>query len=408
MLEISTKQKNGAGGKHRGKPAKILVVDDDAGIRETLNEILTQEGYKPKTAQTGKEAVEACQKESFDIALIDINLPDMDGTDLLDSLKKFDPTLIRIVITGYPSLENAVKSLNSGADGYIVKPFTPVKLIELVKEHLERRQKVKWENLLRKTGLSAYETKIYLSLTLEGCSEARELSMSSGVPRTKTYSALKKLVQRGLVLEIPGEIQRFSIATPSGGFSTFVQSWKREISEQSTSLFELENAISTLESIHEEKQASKPMSVRKEEVWSIQGSEEIKRKTGEILSKSKKSVCVITTEMGLLLFYRNFMKVLDDLAEKGVEIRIKVPIESSNTNFLNELRYAYKVENMQVATSIFLLVVDKNELLLTIVRTEDSRTLSDKESGLFCQGETLVSFVSELLSSANNRTKPEK
>ncbi len=397
MMEISSKNKNEAEGKNRDEHAKILVVDDDASIRETLNEILTQEGYKTKTAQTGKEAIEACQKESFDVALIDIKLPDIEGTSLLDVLKKIDPTLTKIIITGYPSLENAVQSLNSGAAGYIVKPFKTLRLLEQIKEQLERRQKAKWENLLRKTGLSAYETKIYLSLTLEGCSEARELSMASGVPRTKTYAALKKLIQRGLVLEIPGETQRFSIATPSGGFSTFVESWKKDLSEQATTLVELENAISTLESIHEEKQASKPVNIRKEEVWSIQEGEEITGRTGEILSRAKISVYLITTEMGLVLFYKNFGKVLDDLAEKGVKIRIKVPVGPSNTNFVNELRYAYKVENMQVTVPIFLMIADEKEMLLANLRTDDSKTVPDKEFGLFFQGGTLCSFFSQLL-----------
>jgi CheY-like chemotaxis protein/sugar-specific transcriptional regulator TrmB len=397
MLEISSEHKNEAEGKNRDTHAKILVVDDDVGMRETLKEILTQEGYKTMTAQTGQEAIEACQKESFDVALIDIKLPDMEGTNLLDMLRKFEPTMIRIIITGYPSLDNAVQSLNSGADGYIVKPFKPVKLIEQIKEQLERRQKAKWENLLKKTGLSVYEAKIYLSLTLEGCSEVRKLSMSSGVPRTKAYAALKKLTQRGIVLEIPGNPQKFEVATPSDAFSTFVQSWKRELSEQAKVIVELEDTLSILASIHEEKQISKPVSMRKEEVWSIQEGAEIKRRTGEMLSRARTSVCAITTEIGLVLFHKNFGKVLDDLAEKGVKIRIKVPVGSSNTNFVHELRYAYKVENMQVLVPIFFLIVNENELLLANLKTDDLRTVSIKEFGLFFQGGTLGSFFSELL-----------
>jgi DNA-binding response OmpR family regulator len=397
MIEISSKNKNAAEERNRNEHSKILVVDDDASIRETLNDILTQEGYKTKTAQTGREAIEACQKESFDVALVDVKLPDMEGTNLLDTLKKIDLTMVKIIVTGYPSLENAVQSLNSGADGYVVKPFKPIRLLEQIKEQLERRQNAKWENLLRKTGLSAYETKIYLSLTFEGCSEARELSMASGVPRTKTYSALKKLIQRGLVLEIPGKTQRFSIATPSGGFSTFVQNWKKELSEQANSLVELENAISTLESIHEEKQSLKPVNMRKEEVWSIRGTEEITERTGEILTRAKSSVCVLTTETGLVLFYKNFDKVLDDLAEKGVEIRIKVPVESSNANFVHELKYAYKVESTPVAVPIFLMIVDENELLMASLETEESKTVSTQEFGLLCKGRTIISFLSKLL-----------
>ena len=376
---------------------KILVVDDDAGIREVLGSTLEQEGYKAEVAQTGKEAVEKCQTESFDLALIDVKLPDMEGTKLLSMLNKFNPAMVKIMITGYPSLENAVRSINSGANGYLVKPFKSEGLLEQIEEQLERQQRTKWENVLRNTGLSAYEAKIYLSLAVGGCSEARKLSMASGVPRTKSYAALKKLTEKGLVFEIPGEPRRFAITTPSSAFSTSVQSLKRELSEEATSLAELECAISMLESIHEKKQSSKPMNMRKEEVWSVQGRDEITRRTSEMLSKAKTSVYAITTERGLVLFYKNFRKLLDDLAEKGVEVRIKVPIGSSNTSFTHELGYVYRMENVQVAVPIFFLCVDDNDLLLAQSRTDDFKTGGDKDIALFCQSRTLCFFFSSLL-----------
>jgi DNA-binding response OmpR family regulator len=397
MLETSNKLQIELKAKVMSEPAKILIIDDEANIREALQDILVQEGYKIVTAQNGKEAIEACQRETFDVAVIDVKLPDVDGITLLDTLKKFNPNLVRIIATGYPSLEKAVQSINYGADGYLVKPFKPTKLIAQIKECLERRQKDKWESLLRKTGLSSYEAKIYLSLTLDGTSEAGKLSMSSGVPRTKTYTALKKLVQIGLVLEIPGETQRFSISPSSDALSNFVESWKNDLSEQATTLVELENAISTLGAIQEEKQNSKYVGMRKEEVWSIQEGNEITRVTGEILSKAKVSVCVVTTEMGLVMFYKNFGKVLDELAEKGVEIHIKVPVGSCNTSFVHELRYVYQVTNLQVPVPIFLLVVDDNKLLLANLRTDNQKNSSDIAFGLFSQDGTLSSNIFNLL-----------
>lgn len=377
--------------------AKILVVDDDADIREILGATLNQEGYEAETVKTGKEAIEKCQTKSFDVALIDVKLPDMEGTKLLSMLNKSNPAMVRIMITGYPSLDNAVQSINSGADGYLVKPFKSEGLLEQIEEQLERHQRAKWENVLRNTGLSAYEAKIYLSLAVGGCSEARKLSMTSGVPRTKSYAALGKLTEKGLVFEIPGQPKRFTITTPSSGFSTLVQNLKKELSEEATSLAELEYAISMLESIHEKKQSSKPLNMRKEEVWSIQGRNEITRRTGEMLSKAKISVHAITTEKGLILFHKNFGKLLDDLTEKGVEIRIKVPIGSSNLSFARELGYAYKMENMQVAVPIFFLCTDENELLLALLGTDDFKTDSEKDVALFSQSRTLCFFFSSLL-----------
>ncbi len=393
MLETSNKLKNELDGKVITKSAKILIVDDEVGIREALQDIFIQEGYKTETAQTGKEALDVCQKETFDVAIIDVRLPDMDGTSLLEALKKLDSNMVRIIITGYPSLENAVQSLNSGADGYIVKPFKPQKLLEQIKEQLERRKKDKWENLLRKTGLSSYEAKIYLALTLNGTAEAGKLSMSSGVPRTKTYASLKKLVQIGLVLEIPGENQRFSIAPSSNALENFVQNWKDDILEQTTSLVELEKAISTFGVIQEEKQALENIGVRKEEVWSIQEGVEITRATGEMLSKAKTSVCVVTTEMGLVMFYKNFDKILDALSGKGVKIHIKVPFDSSNTSFIHELRYVYKVTNLQISIPIFMLIVDQNKLLMSNLRTDNQNINSEPEFGLFSQDGTLSSHI---------------
>ena len=190
-------------------PVKILVVDDDVALGEVLVEILSQEGYQIANVQSGEAAIKKCQMQTFDVALVDIKLPDMEGTQLLELLKKLTPTTVLIVLTGYPTLENAVHSLNSGADSYIIKPFKTPKLLEQIRTQLEKRQVTKWENLLRNTGLSIYEAKIYLSLTLTGTSEVRKLSMSSGVPRTKAYTALKKLVQRVLVYEVPGAAQKF-------------------------------------------------------------------------------------------------------------------------------------------------------------------------------------------------------
>lgn len=394
---LPIKLRKEVGEKDMDACVKILVVDDDAGVRQILASLLEQADYRAEVAQTAKEAIEKCQTKSFDVALIDIKLPDMEGTKLLGMLNKFNPAMVKIMITGYPSLENAVQSLNLGADGYVMKPFESEGLLKQIEEQLERHQRAKWENVLRNTGLSAYEAKIYLSLAVEGCSEARRLSMTSGVPRTKAYAALRKLTERGLVFEIPGEPKRFSVTAPSTAFGTLVQSLKKELSEEATSLAELESAISTLESINEKKQSSKPVNTRKEEVWSIQGRNEIKQRTSEMLSRANAHVCAITTERGLILFYKDFSKMLDDLAEKGVEIRINVAIGSSSKSFVRELRYAYKMVNTPVTVPVFFLCVDENELLLARLETDDFKTDSDNDVALFSQSETLCSFFSSLL-----------
>ena len=116
----------------------ILVVDDDAEVRKTLSSILSNEGYSVETVENGKQATKISEKSRFDIALIDIKLPDMDGTELLHRLKENQPHMIKIVITGFPTLENAMETVNEGADGYILKPFDIEKLLEMIRKHLKR------------------------------------------------------------------------------------------------------------------------------------------------------------------------------------------------------------------------------------------------------------------------------
>jgi DNA-binding NtrC family response regulator len=112
--------------------ASILIVDDDAGIRNMLSVVLNDEGYSVETAENGKQAIKMCEKTPFDVALIDIQLPDIKGTELLARLKRIRPGMIRIIITGHPTLETAMKSVNERADGYVQKPFEVTELLEKI------------------------------------------------------------------------------------------------------------------------------------------------------------------------------------------------------------------------------------------------------------------------------------
>jgi len=119
----------------------ILLVDDDKSILRTFTRILQKNGYKIDTAETGKEAIEKADSRHYDLALVDIKLPDMDGTDLLAKIKKQLQNTIKIMITGFPSLESGVKALDEGADAYLVKPVKPEELLMLIKEKLKNKEK---------------------------------------------------------------------------------------------------------------------------------------------------------------------------------------------------------------------------------------------------------------------------
>jgi len=118
----------------------ILIVDDDETILAVLKEILELDGYTVETATTGKEAIEKSENIFFNLSLLDIKLPDMEGTELITKLHKADPQMIKIIITGFPSFDNAVKSLNLGADAYIMKPVNSKELLELVGEKIREQQ----------------------------------------------------------------------------------------------------------------------------------------------------------------------------------------------------------------------------------------------------------------------------
>jgi DNA-binding response OmpR family regulator len=115
----------------------ILVVDDDKSILRTFTRILQKNGYEIETAETGKEAIEKADNRHYDLALVDIRLPDMDGTDLIAKLKKQLQRTVKIMITGFPSLETGVKALDEGADAYLVKPVKPQDLLVLLEEKLK-------------------------------------------------------------------------------------------------------------------------------------------------------------------------------------------------------------------------------------------------------------------------------
>lgn len=120
----------------------VLVVDDDAAIRKTLSRILEKEGYLMVAVENGRQAIEASDERFFNVALVDVKLPDMEGTELLSRLKDTEPKMVKIIITGFPSLKNAVDAVNRGADGYVLKPFDVGQLLAMIKKHLRKQKAV--------------------------------------------------------------------------------------------------------------------------------------------------------------------------------------------------------------------------------------------------------------------------
>lgn len=120
---------------------RILLIDDDETIRKSISKALQKAGYKVDAAENGKEALEKAETNFYNLALIDIHLPDMEGTKLLTAIRESTPKMIKIILTGYPALENAIESVNRGADAYIRKPVDINELLKVIKHHLGKQSK---------------------------------------------------------------------------------------------------------------------------------------------------------------------------------------------------------------------------------------------------------------------------
>jgi DNA-binding NtrC family response regulator len=120
---------------------RILVIDDDEGVRTTLSAILEDEGYSVDTAENGKEAIEKSNADLYKVALIDFRLPDMQGTELLTALRETIPKMAKIMVTGYPTLQNAIECVNKHADAYFIKPVDYDTLLKTIRTLIQEQKK---------------------------------------------------------------------------------------------------------------------------------------------------------------------------------------------------------------------------------------------------------------------------
>lgn len=120
--------------------AKILIVDDEKPVRDSLSGWFAEDGYLVETAVDGREALEKLQNTRVDLALLDLKLPGMDGLELQRRIREVDPELTIIIITAYATIESAVQALKAGAFDYITKPFDPDALSRLIRSALRYRQ----------------------------------------------------------------------------------------------------------------------------------------------------------------------------------------------------------------------------------------------------------------------------
>ena len=114
--------------------AQLLIIDDDPGMCSTLSDILEDAGYEVRDYGGGKEALDWLKKNPFDVVIVDIKLPDMDGMKLLEQIRLINPESAVIMMTGYASVETAVEAMKEGAYAYVAKPFNVDEVKAIIKK----------------------------------------------------------------------------------------------------------------------------------------------------------------------------------------------------------------------------------------------------------------------------------
>jgi len=113
---------------------KILIIDDEEIIRMSCERALQGEGFHTGVAISGREGLEILEKEKYDMVLLDLKMPDMDGMEVLGKIKTSWPDINVIMISGYSTVDTAVKALRSGAVNFIQKPFSPDTIVSAINE----------------------------------------------------------------------------------------------------------------------------------------------------------------------------------------------------------------------------------------------------------------------------------
>ena len=120
----------------------VLVVDDERTVCNSCKKILTQEGYNVDVALSGEEALNKVKGKGFDVLITDWKMPEIDGIEVAKRIKKENPNIAVIMITGYPSVESSINAIRSGVSDYVPKPFTPEELSDAMVRALAKGQAV--------------------------------------------------------------------------------------------------------------------------------------------------------------------------------------------------------------------------------------------------------------------------
>lgn len=179
----------------------ILVIDDEPIVLDSCRSILRQEGFEVNGVMDGREGLKKIEEDKYDAVLVDWKLPEIDGMEVLRIIKKNHPDIIVVMITGYPSVESAVKAMKLGVSDYVSKPFTPEELKETLVNALEHSMRPKKEEPEVETAIEA-EAKRIISGTEERVEPKPKIIIEEELlPETLAISGTKRLWNA--ILSIP-------------------------------------------------------------------------------------------------------------------------------------------------------------------------------------------------------------
>jgi len=178
-------------------PYRILIIDDDLAVREALRGYLEDRGYLVEAASDGPSGLEIIKAKGFDVIVLDIKMPGMNGLEVLRILKQWDPETMVIIMTGYASLETAIQAIREGAYDYITKPFRLEEISITIKNacekvFLRRQQRMFIEELRR-----AYEGMQRTRVPTEG----QDIKGETPKDVVSDILRLSELFQRGLLTQ---------------------------------------------------------------------------------------------------------------------------------------------------------------------------------------------------------------
>ncbi len=163
---------------------KILIVEDDPAMRLGMTHFLKSHNYEVKSYDNGIEALEIIESEIFDIAIVDLKLPDIDGIKLLQTIKKKSPNTVVIIITAFAEIKTAVQAIKEGAFDYIAKPFSNDELLLIIERSLKFRNLELEVEYLRKTvrGKEVFEGLVGISNSMREIFEKIRVVSQTDVP----------------------------------------------------------------------------------------------------------------------------------------------------------------------------------------------------------------------------------